>query len=294
MAITGATQSAGAIVPPDVGSPIHVRARLISEVDHLRPGAPARIGVLLRIDPQWHVYWDGLNDSGAPVRVRLSLPEGFKAGEMIWPAPRRHLDRSGFILDHVYEGEVTLIVPVTPPLDAVEGHVAHLKASVEWVACRDACFVGQADLSLDLPVSVSPFRPTGDSTHFERALRRVPKAMEAAPIPIQTAWADGRLRITVAGASGLSFYPSARGRPPSHPIEDCQSATDHLTIRFDPQAVGAVSGVVEVRGSAHGGSGVYRMRVEAPGAVSGIGSGKPDEKAGRPKAADNAGKPGDQ
>ena len=43
------------------------------------------------MQPGWHVYWNGRNDTGTPVRITLTVPEGFAAGDVLWPAPVRHV-----------------------------------------------------------------------------------------------------------------------------------------------------------------------------------------------------------
>ncbi len=37
----------------------------------------------------WHVYWRNPGDSGLPPEVAWTLPAGFSAGPLQWPAPSR-------------------------------------------------------------------------------------------------------------------------------------------------------------------------------------------------------------
>src|SRR5262245_51700008 len=84
------------------------KARLVSEFDALVPGKTAWLGVSFDLDPEWHLYWCGQSDSGAPIHVEFTLPAGYKGGDLVWPAPKRHLS-PGDLLDHVYEKRVTLL-----------------------------------------------------------------------------------------------------------------------------------------------------------------------------------------
>ena len=44
-----------------------------------------KVGVLLEVEPGWHVYWMNPGDSGAPTTVSLTLPPGFTAGPVRFP-----------------------------------------------------------------------------------------------------------------------------------------------------------------------------------------------------------------
>ena len=67
----------------------------------------------------------------------MTLPAGYKAGEMLWPAPARHVSNGG-LLDHVYEGRAMILLPVEVPADA--------KPRVKKEAARKAigAFAGRA------------------------------------------------------------------------------------------------------------------------------------------------------
>ena len=56
-----------------------VRAELITSVDSVRAGEPFIAGVLLTIEPEWHVYWKYSGDAGLPTEITWKLPEGWSA-----------------------------------------------------------------------------------------------------------------------------------------------------------------------------------------------------------------------
>ncbi|MBU1675954.1 hypothetical protein KKA85_09260, partial [bacterium] len=95
-----------------------------------------------RIADGWHLYWDGLNDSGAPPSIELDLPDGWSAGTLRWPAPQRLVSPGG-ILDHVYFGELILLQDLYPAGDDDAG----FGARIAWLACREACVVGDTTLT---------------------------------------------------------------------------------------------------------------------------------------------------
>lgn len=128
-----------------------VKARLISERVRLVPGQEAWLGVTFEIRPKWHLYWNGLNETGGPPEVALTLPAGFTAGKIVWPAPMRHV-LGGDILDHIYEKRVTLLIPVRVPASAEPGSTARFQAALTWMVCEEVCVLGETSVSLGLPV----------------------------------------------------------------------------------------------------------------------------------------------
>ena len=172
------------------------RLRLISELDALTPGQTAWLGVSFEIEPEWHVYWNGLSDSGAPVSVKIVVPEGYRAGPLLWPAPRRHLS-PGDLLDHVYEKQVTLLVPVEVPAGAQPGSKARFSAEGSWMVCKTVGLLGSGEAALDMPVAKAGTEPSPsrDASLFGTARARIPKPLPPTDSPVSLNWEDGKLRI---------------------------------------------------------------------------------------------------
>ncbi len=100
-------------IAPALGgeAPEHLRATLISEQASFVPGQTTYLGLHMDLDDEWHTYWKGVNVTGYPVVIETEVPEGWTVGETLWPAPKRY-ESPGGILDHVYEHEATLIIPI--------------------------------------------------------------------------------------------------------------------------------------------------------------------------------------
>jgi len=111
--------------------------------------------VRLSIDPGWHVYWKNPGDAGLPTRVNFTLPDGFTAGPLRFPTPRRFV-QPGNIVAFGYEDSVLLLTQITPPLNLPADFQARFQANVSWLVCSDVCILGKATPSLDLASSPSP------------------------------------------------------------------------------------------------------------------------------------------
>jgi thiol:disulfide interchange protein DsbD len=148
----------------------HVRAELVAETDGVQPGRPLALGIRLQMDPGWHTYWRNPGDSGLPTRVRWTLPEGFAAGELLWPSPERFT--TGSLTSYGYEKDVLLPVELSVPATLAGGEV-RLQARVDWLECQEICVPGKAELALTLPVRAS-VAPGRQAAFFVAARKRLP------------------------------------------------------------------------------------------------------------------------
>ncbi|HWE04510.1 MAG TPA: protein-disulfide reductase DsbD domain-containing protein [Tepidisphaeraceae bacterium] len=140
-----------------------VKASLISDASHVRAGRPFTIGVLLEIDPGWHVYWTNPGDSGAPTVVKFNAPEGFVITPDPFPIPRAF--RQGKETTYGYDREALFTARVTPSMDIRIGMPVTFEASINWLACKEACIPGKASLALAMkaedhtgPANVEDFK----------------------------------------------------------------------------------------------------------------------------------------
>src|SRR6188474_3333938 len=64
-----------------------VKVELVSEVTAIRPGQPFYAGLFLRHEPAYHTYWKNPGLAGVVTKLEWTLPPGWKAGGIEWPAP---------------------------------------------------------------------------------------------------------------------------------------------------------------------------------------------------------------
>ncbi len=152
--------------PPDL-----VRASLVAEPAAVAGAQPFTLAVRMQVKPGWHVYWRNPGDSGLPPEVTWTLPAGFNAGAIRWPAPERIPIAT--LMNYGYEGEVTLLVPVTPPPSLDPADPVQIRAKLTYLVCETECVPGSADLALTLPVGEE--RPDPDNAAlFARARAALP------------------------------------------------------------------------------------------------------------------------
>jgi len=147
-----------------------VAAELVSENKTLVPGTTNTVAIRLEMEDHWHTYWENPGDSGLPTTVDWTLPDGITAGPLQWPVPQwiNYFDMITF----AYEEEVFLLVDLEVSEDFKIGNTVDLAASVSWLACKEACIPGSADLKLSLQLSKE-----SESSSFGSAIASTRKAL---------------------------------------------------------------------------------------------------------------------
>ncbi|SFG38891.1 protein-disulfide reductase DsbD family protein [Methylobacterium gossipiicola] len=191
-----------------------VTASLVAEPAAIRPGEPFSVGLRMVMRPGWHVYWRNPGDSGLPPDVAWTLPAGFTAGGLDWPAP--HRIPVAQLMNFGYEGETVLLSAVTPPATLTPGKPVTLRARLSYLVCERECVPGTAELQLTLPVAQAG-TSTGANPQtrllFEKARAALP---QPAPWPTRLTATKTRLDLTVEapnlsgdGVSAVAFFPYA-------------------------------------------------------------------------------------
>ncbi len=170
----------------------HVETTIISEVRTVQPGRPFWVAVRLEVSPGWHIYWKNPGNSGYPTSIQWKLPEGFTAGLIQWPYPRR-FDFEGLV-NYGYDGTVYLLVQITPPSKLRPGQAIDLTAEAGWLACQESCVPGKAEASLQLNVSSGPAELDAENSRvFAEARSRLP--LEDSGWRFKAVIGEGHLRI---------------------------------------------------------------------------------------------------
>ena len=96
----------------------NTEVELISETATIKPAEPFWVAVRLNMDQDWDTYWKNPGDSGLAARIEWKLPEGFKAGSILWPFPER-IDVVP-LTSYGYHGEIFLLTQKAPTGDELD------------------------------------------------------------------------------------------------------------------------------------------------------------------------------
>ena len=151
---------------------LKTKATLVSEQETIAPGQTFTVALKFEIADHWHTYWRNAGDAGLATSITWELPEGFSAGEIQWPYPKR-LPVPGGILNFGYEGEVWHLVDIKAPENLKPGTQVVLKARVDWLECEEICVPGRADLQLKLKAEVEAKRNETLLADFSKAREKL-------------------------------------------------------------------------------------------------------------------------
>jgi thiol:disulfide interchange protein len=186
-------------------------ATVVTDTDAMRPGAPFRVALRLRMADGWHTYWKNPGDAGVPPELTI---DGVTESAIDWPTPRRVAE--GSVMTYAYTGEVLLPVTVTASTGAIKAHA-------QWLVCKDICVPEEGDFSLTLPIGTPG--ASAQAGLFAAHDRAVPRASPwAARIsPDGTLFVQGP-ELTTATVTDAWFIPDQPAR-----IQD--DAAQPLSVR---------------------------------------------------------------
>ena len=152
-----------------------VKASLVAAETAIVPGKPVQVALRLVHQPHWHTYWINPG-TGLVTEIKWSLPPGWTASAIQWPAPYVIKDKTGAITGNGFENDTFLPVTLTPPADLAPGTKVTLKASAEWLMCEDVCMPGNADVTLTLPVAATAAPDAALGSRLSAVVAGLPRA----------------------------------------------------------------------------------------------------------------------
>ncbi|MEI6377828.1 MAG: protein-disulfide reductase DsbD domain-containing protein, partial [bacterium] len=191
-----------------------VKAWMATDAVPVGRGQPFTVTIVLDLDPGWHTYWQYPGDSGLPPKVTWQLPEGWTAGPIEFAVPHQ-FSEPGDMFIYGYEKQQLLRATITSPKDLPREQIYDLKASLTWLACKELCVPGSAEVELKVP------GPRMGDLDWKSA--SVPKAdwpLSGPPSFLVSVFGKGtNIIISFTGLSGANyqFYPDpAEGTTPGH------------------------------------------------------------------------------
>ncbi|HVC01112.1 MAG TPA: thioredoxin family protein [Steroidobacteraceae bacterium] len=193
----------------------NVQAHLESAVRSVGPGQSFLVALVLDLREGWHTYWRNPGDSGEATRLAWTLPRGFRAGPIEWPAPQRFVLAP--LVNFGYAKQAVYLVRIDAPASLRAPGPLKLRARANWLVCSNVCIPESAQLRLTLPAGATPgAADPATAALFARARAQLPKeAAGSASARVR----DGRLILTLgpgldprlAHIGSLQFIPYTDG-----------------------------------------------------------------------------------
>ena len=180
-----------------------VQASLVAADQSIQPGRAFTVALRLDHPKHWHSYWINPG-TGYSTTLTWTLPPGWKASELQWPAPHVVRDTNGLVTGNGYEDLVYIPVTLTPPADLKPGATVTLAAEAKWLMCAETCVPGKAPVSLALPVLATP--PAPDATYAQPLADTVAALPRAVPGLTARATRNGKtITLRLIAAADLAL-----------------------------------------------------------------------------------------
>jgi thiol:disulfide interchange protein len=197
----------------------HTSATLTLEAAKAAPGSTVWAMVTLTPEKGWHTYWRNPGDSGIPTTIKWTLPQGFSAGAISWPAPQRI--PVGPLMNYGYDGPAHLLVPIAISADAKPGETVKLAAEAKWLVCQEVCVPEEAALDIEITVASAADAAVAHDSDTAKAFAAA-LAVVPGPPPFKARGAadDKTFAVIVEDASKLGIASDAIKSAAYFPYDD--------------------------------------------------------------------------
>ena len=227
----------------------HAETALVAEQAGFAPGETLWFALHQQLEDGWHVYWKNPGDSGLPLTLDWTLPDGFVAGDPVYPTPERI--PVGPIANYGFHGEPVFLLPVTASTAVEPGTEVAIALRATWLICEEICVPEDGTFSLSLPAAADPEPALDGAVLAARARREAPAPFDG-DATFQAS-ADA-LVLALPAPEGVGkdayFFSEREGLVEPAAAQSVSVKDGMLTIAmkpgFDyrPEAIGRLTGVL--------------------------------------------------
>jgi len=237
------------------------------------PGSTTVVALKQAIAPGWHTYWRNPGDSGGATEMRWSLPNGVRAGDIIWPLPQRQ--RLLNLVNYGYSGTVYLPVPIQIPADAPVGRNIPLHVEADLFVCSaEMCIPHTFRLALDMAVRDGAAPPAPDAAAIRQVMEQAPRP---AGITARLVQSNGVLTLSATGGpltgadpGPVWFYPFEPGQIAHGGDQSGQRGADGLTLVMTAGAAREAAPDAPLSGVLQTALGAFEITTEAGPTLDGV------------------------
>lgn len=267
----------------------YTQVQTLPEHRDVAAGQSIKIATIITLKPHWHVYWANPGDSGLPVKIDWTLPEGFAISDIQWPVP----DKISYdiLSNYGYYDRVVLLQDLKVPDTFAERAPATISAKVEMLVCNDICIPETQEISFTLN---SPDTQEAENTLISQSISKLPASLEGK----FSFTADQEiLRISISPKDyssfkillpeTLEFFPLDWGiinhnEKPSVTMDNGTITIEHKRGDQPMDNISALKGVLVIKGDVGQNTG-YEISAGRDNNNTSPANSAPSEKSGAPK-----------
>ncbi len=243
-----ATTVSAEFSPAETVKTEHAFSELLVERQGFAPGETTWFALRQELQLGWHVYWKNPGDSGLPLSLTWTLPEGYTAGEPVYPTPERIIIEP--LANYGHHGEPVFMAAVTAPEDAQVGDEIVVEVSAFWLICAEICVPEEGQFRLTLPVVEAPTLNTRGAAIIEEARTLTPVSHDGAAVfsahsekmELQVDWANR------PAPRDVYFFPVLEGLVEPVAAQTFTVQDGSLTIGMTPGYGAEISELDEIEG----------------------------------------------
>lgn len=212
----------------------HLAMSVVTDAEVVQAGTDFTLAVRCVLGPEWHTYWPGVNDTGVAATVDVALPDGWTIDGPLWPAPHRSV-APGDLLDHVLEGEFSLLYTVHVPAAAGAGGgdaVHAIKVSAEWMVCKNVCVIERKRGEASVRVGGERKESLTGAAAVRDAKKKLPERDVPAGLALDVSAKE--FSVKWEGAASLAFAPHANGVEYPKLLRQGERKADTLAVTIVP------------------------------------------------------------
>jgi len=225
----------------------HMDVRLVAETASVAPGSTVILAFTMRPQPGWHGYWRNPGDAGDEPRATWRLPDGWRAGPLLYPVPDRLLVMG--LMNYVYERDYALLATVRVPASAEPGATFPIDARLDYLVCtNEVCVPEEASVSVELAIG----QPGAADAAFQSYRRALPRPLGSEG---RFELANGRLRVAIPLPASTPveapyFYPVTTDAVRHSEAQRISRSGDLLIVEVAPGRLAAqlqrLDGLIEI------------------------------------------------
>jgi thiol:disulfide interchange protein/DsbC/DsbD-like thiol-disulfide interchange protein len=155
------------------------KSTLVPELKTLEAGKPFTIALRLEHPQGWHSYYQNSGGLEEGPSIRWTLPDGFAAGPIQWPAPTV---KDGLLgKSFIYEGSPVFLVQIQTPQKLELGTTVTLQADATWQICSESCINETQSFTLALGVGSKAETDSSQAPLFAQARATLPQKISGTP-----------------------------------------------------------------------------------------------------------------